>query len=449
MYHNPRAKWQLRLVNAGFVVLFLVAIGLLHWLSNEFHLRYDLTQNRRYSLSPASVAAIERLQGPITVTAFAGRDSTTRSLIRDIIGRYQQHKSDIEIEFVDSDVEPQRVRDANAQEGELQIRYGEARENIPPLALTEENLTNAFTRLGHRGERWLVFLSGHGERSPDKQANFDLTTWAAQLGKRGFKTRTITLGETAQIPQNTTALVIAGPRVRLFKGEVKAIDSYLKRGGNLLWLADPGSLQGLEPIAEQLGVELQPGTVVDPTSETATGNPAAIVVNRYSAHPVVRDFNQSLTTYFPNSAALALRPSQGWTSSVLLDTSERAWSETGPMSGSVEFNSGKDIGGPLILGVALTHPVEGREQRIALIGDGDFLSNQFIANGGNLELGMSLVNWLSHDDSYVNIPVRTSRDRIVEFSRTSAVVIYFGFQWIIPLLLGVGGFVTWWRRRKR
>jgi gliding motility-associatede transport system auxiliary component len=446
--HTPRAKWQLRFANAIFVVLFLVAIGLLQWASREFHWQVDLTQNQRYSLSPASVTAIERLKGPVTVTGYASKRGRTRQLIRQVIGRYQKFKPDLKLEFVDPDTEPERVRSAGIQfEGEIAIAYGDARETIPPSSLSEESLTNAFTRLGHRGERWLVFLTGHGERSPERQANFDLSTWAAQLGKRGFKTRTLALGETPKIPQNTTALVIAGPRTDLLPGEIKTIDEYVEHGGNLLWLADPGPLHGLEPLGELLGVELQPGVIVDPASQLLAGDPTALVITNYGAQPIVRDFHQS--TVFPQAAGLSLKLSKGWKSDVLLDTSGSAWSEVGPLNGEVHLDKGKDIPGPLLVGAALTREVDGREQRVVVIGDGDFLSNSVIGNGGNLELGMSIANWLSHDEAYVNIPVRTARDRGLRLTGNEQIAIGSTFLVFLPLALIGGGIGIWWRRRRR
>lgn len=447
MYHTPRTKWKLRLVNASFVVLFLAAVGLLQWISRDYKAQFDLTQNRRHSLSPASIAAIERLQGPVTVTAYASQHSDTRSPIRDVIARYQEHKADIQLEFVDPDIDPERVRTAGVQyEGELVLSYADARENIPPAALTEENLTNAFTRLGHRAERWLVFLAGHGERNPDGQANFDLSIWAKQLQKRGFKTRSLSLGESPTIPENTSALVIAGPRTRLLGGETKTIENYLKRGGNLLWLADPGSLQGLERISEWLGIEVQPGTIVDLNSKPLTDNAAFVVAKPQGAHPIVREFDQ--VTVFPNVAGLSVRAVEGWKSQVLLDTRGNAWLETGRIDDE-RFDKGKDIPGPIAFGFAMTRSIEGREQRVVVIGDGDFLSNQFLGNGGNLELGMSITNWLSRDDAYVSIPVRTARDRNLELSHTARNVISTGFFLVLPLGLIATGVTVWWRRRKR
>src|SRR3989338_9171752 len=278
MYHSPRKKWELRAINASFVLLFLVAVGLLQWLSREFPLQFDLTANSRHSLSAASQAAAKGLAAPLTVTAYASQRGQLRRTIGEFVARYQRHKADIRLEFIDPDAAPEQARAAGIQaDGELVLEYAGARESLPPAQLNEEAFTNMLTRLGHRGERWIVFLAGHGERSPDRQANFDLSLWATQLRARGFKLRTLALGEHPQIPQNTTTLVLAGARAPVLPGGGEESGNYLERGGNLLWLADPGPLHGLEPVAERLGLEFLPGVIVDPASQALTGNPAVVV----------------------------------------------------------------------------------------------------------------------------------------------------------------------------
>lgn len=449
MYHTPKTHWQLRLMNIIFVVLFLLAVGLLQWLAREYPLQFDWTRMHRHSLSPASVTVTERLKEPLKIIAFASQRGETRRQIQDMVGRYQKHKTDILLEFVDPDTAPERVRAAGVQfEGELLLEYGDARESLAPTQLNEQNFTNALTRLGHRGERWVVFLRGHGERSPDKQANFDLSTWATQLRKRGFQIKTLSLGEHPKIPQNTTVLVIAGPRSRLLAGEVKEIQNYLDRGGNLLWLHDPGPLLGLEPLAESLGIEFQLGVIVDPASEGITGNAAAIVITKYGTHPVVRSFADN--TVFPQAGGISLNAPEGWQGSVLMDTRPSSWSETGPLNGPIQFDKGRDIRGPLNLAVALMRMLDNkREQRIVVVGDGDFLANTYLPNGGNLELGMSLANWLSQDDAFVNIPVKTARDRSLDLSRAGQVAIVTVFLVLLPITLVGSGVWIWLRRRKR
>jgi ABC-type uncharacterized transport system involved in gliding motility auxiliary subunit len=447
MRANPKSRFQLRLASTSFVVLLLTVAGLLLWLSRDYHWQFDWTHGHRNTLSEASRNLLTTLDKPVQLTAFARDTEGVRQNIAELVGRYQQYKPDIAIEYVNPDTDPARVRAAGVRlDGELVIEYNERKENLSQL--TEEAFTNALARLGRGGERWVVFVTGHGERSPDRQANSDLSTWAVQLAKRGLKTRALALGGKNAVPQNTSVLVIAGPRVKFLGGEIRQIEQYLARGGNLLWLADPGPLQGMERVAESLGVEFQRGVVVDPTSQSLTGTAANfIVVTRYGTHPAVQGFE--LMTLFPEVAGLSVQPPKDWEQQVILDTAPGAWLETGIATGKIRFDPGQDMHGPINIAVSLTRKQEGREQRVAVIGDGDFLSNSFLGNGGNLELGMNLVNWLGSDDAYINMPVRTAPDLSLTLSRNALLGIALGFLVVLPVGLLASGVTIWWRRRKR
>ncbi|MHB8455569.1 MAG: GldG family protein [Acidiferrobacterales bacterium] len=445
---SRKSRLQLSLASTSFVLLFLAVVGLLLALSRQYHMQFDWTQSGRNSLSPASVALLQKLPKPIEITAFATDNRELRKHITELVARYQRHDRNITLTFVNPDTDPARVRNAGVRfDGELLIKYGDETQTVEQV--NEESITNALARVGRGGEHWVVFLSGHGERSPDRQANFDLSTWAAQMDKRGLKSRSLTLADTGQIPQNTSVLVIASPRVKFLPGEVKQVEDYVNNGGSLLWLSDPGPLEGLRPLAEMLGIEFQPGTIVDPVSQLLTGGQSAtyVVVTKYGQQPVVRGFN--LMTLFPEAGGITFNPPKGWHAKVILDTAPTAWSATGTLGKVTRFRKGKDIAGPLNLAVALTREHGERQQRIAVIGDGNFLSNTFIGNGGNLDLGMNLINWLSSDDAYINVPARIASDLRLNLSRTAEVAISLGFLLVLPLILITSGVLIWLRRRKR
>jgi ABC-type uncharacterized transport system involved in gliding motility auxiliary subunit len=443
-----------RLQNILFLILFLGVVGVLAWLSTRYAFESDWTASGRNSLSAASSELLARLDKPVTITSYATEDESVRQAVDQIISRYQRYKPDISLRFVNPDLEPNTVRELGISvNGELVIEYQGRKENL--RTLSEQGITNTLQRLVRGGERWLVFLEGHGERKPQGIANHDLGQWAQQLNAKGFKTQAHNLAENPQLPENTQVLVIAGPQVKLLPGEVELINQYVASGGNLLWLSDPEQQVGLETLAETLGIGFEPGLIVDPTTRVlGVSDPRFALVTDYPDHGITRNFDT--LTLFPQTVGLTLAPLEGWQATPFLRTQTRSWSETGEISGSIRFDIGADIAGPLTIGIALTRQQPSdteddpdTQQRVVVLGDGDFLSNAYLGNGGNLALGMNMANWLAHDDSFIDIPVKTATDRNLQLSTLSQGVIGIGFLFVLPLMLASTGFVIWWRRRNR
>ncbi|MCG7917256.1 MAG: hypothetical protein N0E37_05825, partial [Candidatus Thiodiazotropha taylori] len=132
-----------------------------------------------------------------------------------------------------------------------------------------------------------------------------------------------------------------------------------------------------------------------------------------------------------------------------LKTLDKSWNETGALQGEIERDplAGEEAG-PLTLGVALTRQVNGEQQRIMVIGDGDFLSNSFLSNAGNQDLGLTLSRWLVGDDKLVGIPVKQASDRELHLSNLAIGVIGIGTLIVAPLLLLLFGGLMVWRRNR-
>lgn len=453
MQVTPKSRRIVRAQNLIFICLLLAVVGSLAWLSTRYSIQSDWTAGGRRTLSPASVQMLGKIVGPVAVKAFVSDRVEARKHISELMNRYQRHKPDLSLEFVDPLKEPGQVREYEVtNDGELVIEYKGRRERLQAYDQNEQSITNALQRLARSGEQWLVFLDGHGERKPQGQANHDLEGWAKQLESKGFKIRPLNLGSTAQVPDNTTVLVIAGPQVDLLPGEVAAILGYVKQGGNVLWLNDPGPLRGLAPLAEQLGVSFQAGMIVDLTTQVlGIDNPAIAVVTNYLPHPITQDF--ALLTVFPLATAVDLKPPPEWEGKAFLQTSNRSWLEKGKLTGEVKYDAGVDKQGPLELGVALTRSAgegdAGKEQRVVVLGDGDFLSNAYLGNVGNLDLGMNIINWLSQDEAFISIPAKTAPDSTLSLSMKQFWSLSVVFLLGVPLVLVGVGIMVWLRRRKR
>ena len=455
---TPKSRLHIRIQNIVFLLLFLVLIGLLAFLSQRYKLEADLTATNRNTLSAASITLLQRMQQPIQITAFAreGNLIATRKNVNEFLKRYQKHKADIKLSFINPDTEPDKTREMGITvDGEMIVEYNGRSEHVQTLS--EELFTNTLQQLMRRGEQKLVFITGHGERDPHGHANHDYGSFIKTLEAKGINASTLKLNETPEIPADTAVLVIAGPQVSYLPGEIKIIKDYLVRGGNLLWLHDPGKLYGLQVIAAELGISFQPGTIVDPTTQLlGVSDPSFALIADYSPHPITKNFK--LMTVFPRAAGIDYQSIADAETTPFLQTVARSWSETGKMEGIIDFTQGKDIAGPLTIGLALSRPLKNvadnqadhtPSQRIIILGDGDFLANAYLGNQGNQDLGYNIINWLSHDDDFIAIASTTAPD--TELVLDSLTWSFFGLFFLLgmPAVMLAAGIYIWLKRRKQ
>jgi ABC-type uncharacterized transport system involved in gliding motility auxiliary subunit len=461
MQVTRRSRILLRLQGLLFTVLFTGIIGMLAWLSNQYVYQADWTTGARNTISDDTRKLLDDMEQPVSITAFVRDDDLVRSQVQDLVGSYQRFKDDIALEFINPDTTPERIRELGiTSSSAIVIRYRDRSETIQTLS--EQQLSNALLRLSRQDERWIAFLSGHGERIPSGETNHGMGIFSQELKRKGLNVQTINLAETV-IPSNTNLLVLASPRVNLLPGELDILRDYVEQGKNLLWLMEPGDMHGLETLAEQLGITALPGMVVDANTQMfGIENPAFVVVSGYPRHEITSAM--TAVSVYPEATALEINDTSTWKAIPLLSTLQRSWTELDELEDEIAFNPGTDErAGPLDIGVVLTRPlpsgnkVENQdetgattpEQRIVVIGDGDFLSNTYLGNAGNLGLGLNIVHWLSHDDAFIDIQIRSAPDTVLELGKISQAVIGLGFLIGLPLTLLLTGTVIWLRRRRR
>lgn len=439
---------QIRLKNWLSTLVLLGALGAAAWLSTRYSFQADWTRNASNTLSPATQKLLQMMPGKVNITAYIKSGLPIRLQIAHLIDRYTQLKPDLKLNFIDPNKAPEKARELNI--GEEGLVVAEYQGRVEKLNFIDEAaLTNALLQLSHAEDRWVTFLTGHGERSPEGEANFDLNRFGKELARRKINARTVNLAKMPGIPNNSALLVIASPTVALLPGEIEIVKQYIQRGGNLLVMTEPGD-QALGFIWPVLGIHPLPGQIVDKAAKLAgIDDPGYVIVSDYTHHPVTRNF-QTLTVY-PVAAGLVIDADTTFESTPLLSSGAESWTETGPLTGTIRFEpDGSEKQGPITLAYALTRNLDdNNQQRIIVVGDGDFLANTYIGNAGNLDMGLRMVNWLIHDERFIDIPAKTAPDRTLKLTTTNIAVIGFGFLIVLPLCLLATGFVIWRRRRRR
>jgi ABC-type uncharacterized transport system involved in gliding motility auxiliary subunit len=440
---------NLLIKNIAFTALLLAAIVALYQLVALRPAQWDMTQNASNSLADSSVNVLNQLHGEIKLTMYiAGQDANLgdmHRLTRDFVALYQRYKPDISLAFIDPVKQPEEARKVNIHvNGEMLVEYGGKREHL--TMLNEQALTSVLLRMAHTKNQLLMYLDGHGERNPEGISNHDLGEFGKRLKQNGFRLNSLNLALAQGVPDNASMLIITQPQVDLLQGEIDKLLRYIDNGGNLLWLVDAEPLHGLERLTEKLGIILTPGIVIDPAAEEMNIPATWALGAGYPPHAITQNFN--LTTAFPFARAIDWEENAAWHHTTLVEAAPRGWVSRDIPQGKPHFNKTRDIPGPVTIALALQRNINDREQRIVIVGSGSFLANAYSGNGGNLDLGINMTNWLGNEERLITTQPRAVKDDAITLSKIHLTIISGSFLIVMPMLLMLAGAILWWRRRR-
>ena len=490
----------------------LVVIGVILVVVNIIGLtlfgRLDLTDDKVYSLSDASIDLIENLEDPVTLKAFFTEDLPApyinyRRFLRDKLADYRAYGgSNIQYEFVDPAedeelqeeanrfrippvqiqvIESDNVQLKNAYMG-LSIQYAGKREVIPvvqDLSTLEYDITSAIRRLAIDELPSLGFLSGHGEPPPQQS----MGTLYNQVS-RNYTPKVITVNDSLpMLSEQPEALLIIAPTDSFPPHHLQAIDDYLVQGGKVGVLINrvDADLQvgqasvlntGLESLLAQYGASVSPNLLLDKQS-------SAITVSRqqgffrvaqqieYPFLPVSTNFNMEsmmvnrlsdLLFYFASTIDTSAVLPEGVTREPLIYSSSQSQLQEGFFMLQPEIAQQSAMNeGPFLLGAAYTgtfpsfygNPNTSDQGRLVVIGDGDLLNESIVgAIPGNIELGLNMVDWLIQDEAMLSIRSKKIEPRTLGETPENIRPWVKNINLIGPILLIVLFGLFRWRQRK-
>ena len=437
------------LADGLFALLLLACVIAAGWLVARHDRYWDWTHERANSLSPESAAILSRLDAPLRATVFADPQDPLGKAIERLLARYRHALPGFAVRFVDPQRFPEQARDAKVTlAGQIMLEYRGRRETLNRVG--ERTLSAAIARLAGTRAPWVAVLEGHGERKIDGEGAADLGRFAQELKERGFLPRNLDLATVAQVPVNTHLVVLSNPALALFPGEVQRLEQYLERGGNLLWLMDPGPANGLEPLLDQLGIGVLPGTVVDAkAAEFESKTPAVAVIAEFPDDSLGAGLKDP--ALLPGALAFETRTAPGWTLAGYLSTGSESWNETGRLEGKVFRDEvvGEQAG-PLPVVLALTRPLgeDGQVQRVLVVGDGDFLSNAQLDAYGNRALGLKLLRWVSGEEGLFALPPDPAPAAGLILDQDRRLLLGLGALVLLPGLFLVSGLTMRWARAR-
>ncbi|MDR1280957.1 MAG: GldG family protein [Opitutaceae bacterium] len=495
------ARW-LRTINLLLqAVLVLTLTGGLNYLAINHGWRFDLTQNRRHSLSPETLAWIRTLPAPVTIVVTlapdADNDEITQAyrdvthLLRDYTEATKASEHPIHVEYLD--IYKQR-RDAEAWGIEQPNIILVATPTTPATPATpatpgghghpqtivlndlydirnqekkafkgEQALTSAILNVTNPEKKKIYFLEGHGEmRLDDVDPIRGISLLKDELVARGLVLETLDLNNTPRIPQDAALVVIAAPQGSYDKNEQETLRQYLtNRAGRLLTLLTPGHAHGLEMLFYDWGMFVDNVLVIDPTGIGQSDTGDLILGPAKTGHPITRFISENrITVRFGPSRQV--RPLGGdldpaLNTIPLLATTKEAWGERDYRNPRTppRYDPEVDMPGPLAVAVASERTTARanlalsiRGGRIVTYGGADWVANGRLAAGGNLSLILSTINWLIDRDAQLGIPARPIQRYQLTLGKERIAQLRYTLLFALPGFAATLGLIIYWTRRR-
>ena len=463
------------------LVMVLMVVGLLgmvNFLAKKYQERWDLTSAKLYSLSDQTEKLVKGLEAEVEVIHF---DKEPNPRLDDLMKEYQGlNRSALSYRRVDPQENPGLARKFEVNRfGDIVVVSGEKRESVE--AAEEEDITNTILKVTREQDKVIYFTKGHNEADIENiQEERGYAAAKQAIENQNYQVKSVNLAESRAIPEDCSALVIAGPAVAFLPTETALIDSYVDTGGKVLLLMDPDREAGMEDLLKKWKIGVEDDIVVDSSGlgQLFGMGPAAPLVTSYESHPITEDLANTMT-FFPEARSLKTVDDEDspFSSSVLFRTSERSWGETNLVGGAAEFNQGVDIEGPVVLGVVSTRSVSpaseetdgapeekdsedqdreegagrqtfGKEARVVAIGDSDFANNAFLRHQRNGDLFLNAVSWLAEDEDLISVRPKDPENRSVQMTPAHSRTLFWLTLVMLPGAALVSGIVVWSRRRK-
>lgn len=479
------------------ITLLVIGIVLvINFLSNELHVRLDLTDDRQYTLSQATRDILDNLEEPVTIKAYFSQDlppniQQTRNEFRDLLVEYNSRSNGmIAYEFInpnenegterlalENGIQPVMINVREKDQVKQQkaflgatLNLGEKVDVIPfvqPGSAMEYALSTSIKRISVENKPVVGFVTGHGEPALPEIGQ------AMELLSVLYTPQEVNL-DSADVPAAIRTLALIRPLDSIPAAHLQRLDAFLARGGRLLMALNRvnGDLQrsfgmavsnGLEGWLAQKGLSVDDSFIIDAKCgavtvqqqqgmfnfQTQVSFPYLPVVGRFADHPITKGL-ETVLLQFASPVNFIGDSSKRFTP--LIYTSERSATQRAPFMFDINKQwTEQDFPERNIVMGGMVEDQSG--SRIIVFGDGDFLINgpreqARTLQPDNVSLAVNAIDWLSDDTGLIDLRTKgaTSRPIMQLEEGPKAAIKYLNFLLPILLVIAYGG-VRWNRNR--
>lgn len=330
---------------------------------------------------------------------------------------------------------------------------------------SETEVSAAFKRLMSVKLPKVAFLTGNLERDINKVGDREYmiltnaSNFRNSLVNQGFEVDTVSL-DTQDIPTDISTVVIADPKTAFSALTLSKIQAYIAKGGNLLIAGEPGKQAILNPVLSALGVQLMDGTIVQPSLEGTPDivKPKLTAAAAEFSRPLAKQYKDNLAGRMPGVTGISYSSNLGFTIKPLMMSDEKlSWLKKDKFvtdSAALVFSlADGDQRGSFPTAISLNRKIGGKEQRIVVTGDADFMNNNVLkvygSSSSNFVFSTAVYSWLSYGEFPIDTTRPDSKDNRVTVTMDQVAFQKILLVYILPALLLAFATILLVRRKRK
>lgn len=456
-------------VTAIVIAIVVVANMIIGQLPEKYR-NIDVSSTKIYEISDTSKDLLKELDHKVTLTVLAVKDETD-DRITTFLSKYAGLSKNVSVKWIDPVLHPSALTENNAEKDTIVVKCEDTGKSTT-VAFSdiivqdmssyyytgsasesefdgEGQLTSAINYVISDASQTVYRTSGHGE------STFS-TTISDLMKKNNYNVEELNLVMNTEIPDDCDLLMMYAPTNDLSQEEADVMKNYLKSGGKvMLILGDTPSeqLPNLMGILSDYGMKEADGYIADP-KRCYQGN-AYYLFPQLSVSGDMANGISSQMVLLVNTHGLELSDPARDTISVnaFMSTTNNAYAVTEDVQTEGSYTLGavatESISKDDAEDENSTDDSETLESRLTVISSASMIDSQITDAFTTLENTTLFMNAVTANfDGVKNISIEPKSLSVeyntVKHSGLLSLLVIFG----VPIVLLIGGFSVWYRRRK-
>ena len=460
--------------SATYIIVVVVCLGAVNYLADRYNKTFDATKDQLYSLSDQTLKILGDLDRDLKIYYFDQSPRFTEAQIN--LVRYQNASHRVAVDYIDPDAKPELAQAMNIRTyGTVLIETGPNREEA--TSTDEEDVTNAIIKLLKGEEKTACILTGHGEADTSDTERDGFSEAERAIQDANYETQVVSLLETPQVPSECTLLIVPGPDKSYFEPEIDVLKSYVEGGGRALIMLDNKKSTEWVTVLADWGVKVYDDLVIElsPIGRMFGGGPLTALVADYENHPITEVMG-NVASLFPMARGVEAGDAvASWDVQNLFHSTGGSVATEAYEIEDMEIRPDLDNAreGPITLAAATTYDVpeepqddagdssgendsEGEDEpdeedekqgRVVVVGTSLFARNASLGRGGNVDLLLNMLNWLSSDEDLISIRPKDPENTPLNLSQSEMSRVFWLSVVILPVAIVGLGIRVWWIRR--